>query len=594
VSQIDDVKSRLDIVEIISGYLQLKPAGTNFRACCPFHQEKTPSFMVSKEKQIWHCFGCGEGGDVFKFVMKMEGMEFPDTLKMLAEKAGVKLEKFARNSAEDAQKSNLLKICDEASKFFHKNLLENAGADEPRKYLSKRGIRHEVAGEFKIGFAPREWDLLVQYLSRLGFREEDIFQAGLALKRKSGNGHIDRFRGRIMIPISDINGNVCGFTGRLLPSEEKKPDAGGKYMNSPQSLVYDKGRILFFLNRAKQAIKEADSVVVVEGNMDAITCHQFGFKNTVASSGTALTTDQLRLIKRFTKNLFLAFDADLAGETAAKRGIDNALKEEMEIKVIEIPEGAGKDPDDCIRKNPELWKKAITDAKNIMDYYFEKSIKKYGAGTLAGRQKIRTALFVEISRLNDGVARSHWLKKLSEILNVRESDLYEEFKNYKEPAVTRYAPSIAVLVKPKAKPRAERLSEQLLAILIANPKEMLKVASFVVPEMIPGKAGELYQFFLSCYNEKGILDYQILKECLTNSDEEINNLFRSIVMLAERDYKSREFELYKKDFDGILEELRVFFIKSERENLEKEMLKAEKAGDKLLIAELSKKFNELI
>jgi DNA primase len=593
MSQIDDVKSRLDIVEIISGYLQLKQAGTNFRACCPFHQEKTPSFMVSKEKQIWHCFGCGEGGDVFKFVMKIEGMEFSDALKMLAEKAGVKLEKFVRNSAEDAQKSNLMKICDEASKFFHKNLLEDAGAEEARKYLAKRGIRREIAGEFKIGFAPADWDLLVQHLSRLGFREEDVFQAGLALKRKSGNGYIDRFRGRIMIPISDINGNVCGFTGRLLPSEEKKPDAGGKYMNSPQSLVYDKGRILFFLNRAKQAIKEADNVVVVEGNMDAITCHQFGFKNTVASSGTALTTDQLRLIKRFTKNLFLAFDADLAGETAAKRGIDNALKEEMEIKVIEIPEGAGKDPDDCIRKNPELWKKAVAGAKNIMDYYFEKAVKKYGAGTLAGRQKIRTAMFSEISRLNDGVARSHWLKKLSEILNVRESDLYDEFKNYKEPAI-RYASPTTDTVKSKDKSRAERLSEQLLAILIANPKEILNAASLVIPEMIIGKAGELYQLFLSCYTENGVLDYKILKERLTQSDEETNNLFRSIVMLAERDYKSREFELYKKEFDGILIELRELFIKSEREKIGKEMLVAEKAGDKILIAELSKKFNELI
>lgn len=592
MSQIDDVKSRLDIVEIVSGYLQLKQAGTNFRACCPFHQEKTPSFMVSREKQIWHCFGCGEGGDVFKFVMKMEGMEFSDVLKMLAEKAGVKLEKFARNSAEDARKSNLLKICNEASEFFHKNLLESPDADEARKYLAKRGIRHEVAGEFRIGFAPRDWDLLVGYLSRLGFREEDIFLAGLALKRKNGSGHIDRFRGRIMIPISDINGNVCGFTGRLLPSEEKKMDAGGKYMNSPQSLVYDKGRILFFLNRAKQATKEADAAVVVEGNMDAITCHQFGFKNTVASSGTALTIDQLRLIKRFTKNLFLAFDADLAGETAAKRGIDNALKEEMEIKVIEIPEGAGKDPDDCIRKNPELWKKAVLEAKSIMDYYFEKAIEKHGAETLAGRQKIRTALFSEISRLNDGVVRSYWLKRLSEILNVRESDLYDEFKNYREPVV-RFAPA-SVLTKLKVKSRIERLSEQMLAILIANPKEMLRVASSIIPEMVPGKTGELFQFFLSCYNERGVLEYQILKERLVNSDEETNNLFRSIVMLAERDYKSREFDLCKKEFGEILEELKTLFVKSEREKLEKEMLVAEKLGDKLLIAELSKKFNELV
>ncbi|MEA3272819.1 MAG: DNA primase [Patescibacteria group bacterium] len=597
MSQIDEIKNRLDIVEIIQGYLQLKQAGANFRASCPFHQEKTPSFMVSRDKQIWHCFGCNEGGDVFKFVMKMEGLEFKDALKFLADKAGVKLERY--NSAAETQRARLIKICEMAALFFHGALLKNPNARVAREYLKNRGITREIAEDFKIGFALNEWEALNKFLVQQGFREADIFATGITFKKSTGFGYLDRFRARIMIPIADVHGRMVGFTGRLMPSEEKNPKAGGKYVNTPQTLIYDKSRILYGLNKAKQSIREKDAVIIVEGNMDVVTCHQFGFKNVVASSGTALTIEHIKLLKRFTKNLFLSFDADLAGETAAKRGIDNALKEEMNIKVIQIPEGYGKDPDDCIRKNPEAWKNAVESAKDIMDYYFEKATKNQDLKKLEVQQKIRSIIIPEINKIQDGVARVFWLKKLAEVLGVQEDVIHEEFKRFQGGVVARRSRSrdeAAPRLYGRVKSRQELLSEQLLAILLASPQNLSETTEVIKSEMLPQNYSFLYTNFLSCYNNKGTLEYSVLKEYLVNQqiNDETKNLFFSITMLSERDFKSLELELRKDELLKVLKELKLLFIKKQRENLEKEMKEAERAEDIKRVKELAEKFNTLL
>lgn len=594
MSQIDEIKNRLDIVEIISGYLQLKQAGANFRASCPFHQEKTPSFMVSRDKQIWHCFGCNEGGDIFKFVMKMEGLEFKDALKLLADKAGVKLEQY--NSALETQRARLIKICESASHFFEGALFKNPKAVEVKEYLKGRGLTREIVEDFKIGFALPEWDTLNKFLIRQGFREEDICAAGMTFRKSDGTGHLDRFRGRVMIPIADIHGRIVGFTGRLMPSEEKNPKAGGKYMNTPQTLIYDKSRILYGLDKAKQAIKEKDAAIVVEGNMDVVACHQFGFKNVVASSGTALTIEQIKLIKRFTNNLFLSFDADLAGETAAKRGIDNALKEEMNIKIIQIPEGFGKDPDDCVRKNPEAWKQAIENAKDVMDYYFEKATKGQDIKQLDSQQKIRSALVPEINKIQDGVARVFWIKKLGDILGVQEDVIYEELNKFHagisiQKDVNNHVPAEAI-----RKTREELLSERMLALLLVSPEDVIVASKEINPETLPKDYGFLFTNFLSCYNNKGTLEYSLLKEYLADQqiNEETKNLFSSITMLSERDFKFLEFELRKDELFRVLKEIKFLFVRKQRENLEKDMKEAEKAGDLDKIKEISQKFNELV
>ena len=328
------IKDRLDIVQIIGEYIPLKKAGANWKANCPFHNEKSPSFMVNAEKQFWHCFGCSKGGDVFSFLQEMEGMDFPEALKILADRAGVKIDTFA-SEVNKSQKNRILEINNKAAYFFHHFLLEMPASGGARDYLKRRELKQETIEEWKVGFIPEQWDLLTQYLLKKGNSIDDLLASGLTIK-KDGGGVYDRFRGRIMFPLWDMHGNIVGFTGRVLVETEK---SGGKYVNTPQTLVYDKSRILYGLNFAKTEIKSKDFTVLVEGQMDVVACHQAGMKNVVASSGTALTFEQIKLLKRYSNNIAIAFDADAAGQNAAKRGIDLALEQGMNIKIIQIPAG---------------------------------------------------------------------------------------------------------------------------------------------------------------------------------------------------------------------------------------------------------------
>ena len=303
-SQVDEIKSKVDIVEIIQEYIQLKPAGANWKAPCPFHNEKTPSFMVSRDKQIFHCFGCGEGGDIFTFVQKIENIDFPEALKILAEKAGVKLKKIDPTLV--SQKTKLMDICHLAAEFFHKALTSSKEGQISRDYIAKRKLSPQTLADFKIGYAPDSWDLLLNLLRKKGYKDNDIFLAGLVVKNDRGQLY-DRFRQRLMFPIFDQHGNIVGFTGRIL--DASKENQGGKYVNTPQTLIYNKSLIAYGLDKAKSEIKKQDLVVVVEGNMDVIASHQAGIKNVIASSGTALTLEQLKILQRYSNNLALAFDA---------------------------------------------------------------------------------------------------------------------------------------------------------------------------------------------------------------------------------------------------------------------------------------------
>ena len=345
MSDTDLIKDKIDIVDFIGEYIQLRPAGSRHKACCPFHQEKSPSFMVSRERQSWHCFGCGKGGDVFSFLQEMEGMDFVEALKYLAGRAGVELTTKVDNVRTD-QKAKLKSINIEAARFFHKFLVQMDAAKGARAYLTERGVSDETIQEWQIGFIPDQWDLLTQYLLKKGFGIDDLVLAGLTIKRdgadrNTGRGFYDRFRGRIMFPICDIHGSVAGFTGRVLVETEH---SGGKYVNTPETPLFDKSRLMFGLHKAKQPIKQEQIIVMVEGQMDVIACHQAGMKYVVATSGTALTEHHVQLLKRYAPDLYLAFDSDSAGERAAKRGIELALEAGMHVKIIQIPEGAGQNP----------------------------------------------------------------------------------------------------------------------------------------------------------------------------------------------------------------------------------------------------------
>jgi len=513
----DEIKSKLDIVEVIREYIQLKAAGINFRANCPFHHEKTPSFMVSPEKQIWHCFGCGKGGDVFSFVMEMEGLSFVEALRQLAQKAGVVLKRI--DPKLTSQRNRLLDLLEITAKSYHKILLDSPKAEAIRAYLKKRGLNEETIGSWQIGYSLPDWDSTIKLLKGRGFSENEIFLAGLSVKRLergtiplSGTAHAnynsdssfyDRFRGRIMFPIKDINGSVVGFSARVSPVDEGKEKLG-KYINSPQTMVYDKSRILFGLDKAKLAIKQNDAGILVEGQMDAITAHQFGFTNVVASSGTALTAGQVALLKRYSQNLFLAFDMDSAGDLATNRGMAQAIQADMNIKVIEL--AGAKDPDESIRQNPENWLKAVTLAKPMMQYIFDKTFARLNPEKVDEQKQALKILLPQLVKLANRIERDFWLKKLSQATDVEENFLREETARLEKavkPESAKRPAETADGASPAGKQsREEMLSELLLALIIKFPDHLDYVLSHIGPDHLADEILQtIYKNLIIYYNK---------------------------------------------------------------------------------------------
>lgn len=368
---VEQIKTRLSIVDVIGSYIKLTKAGNSYKALCPFHTEKTPSFNVSPTRDAFYCFGCNRGGDIFTFVSEIEGVEFRDALKILADRAGVVLP--AERSRERGERERLRKLLDDATTFYEAQLEKYP---EARSYLRSRGLSDETIRNFRIGYAPLEWRGVYEQLRQKRYTDEEIEKVGL-VKRPDDSSRrpYDRFRGRIMFPISDPAGNIVAFSGRIL-GEQKNPDGTtpAKYVNSPETVLYDKGAILFGYDKAKTAIRKQNFAVVVEGQMDLIMAHQAGTTNAVAVSGTALTERHLALLKRLTDNIVFALDADDAGVEATMRSLHIALREGFEIRIATIP--LGKDPADVIKNNPELWIEALKKSSWIIDYYLTVLEKK--------------------------------------------------------------------------------------------------------------------------------------------------------------------------------------------------------------------------
>ncbi|MFH1412938.1 MAG: DNA primase, partial [bacterium] len=324
----EEIKSKLDIVEVIREYIpNLKPSGVNFSALSPFNREKTPSFIVSPEKQIWHCFSSGKGGDIFTFVMEMENITFVEALRLLAPKAGVVLRQQDPKLA--SQRNMVLDILEAATAYYYSNLLHSPEGKAARDYLEQRGIFKEEIDKWQIGYAKDDWDDLINYLTSKGFKQEDLFTAGLTARKQGASKQYNRFRNRIMFPLNNINGNVVGFTGRAMSGS----DDTAKYINSPQTIVYDKSKLLFGMDKAKMSIKQQGYAIIMEGQMDVITAHQFGFTNVIAASGTALATEQVRLLDRYTDNIIFALDADSAGQQATDKG--EAIVRQFDTQIVE-------------------------------------------------------------------------------------------------------------------------------------------------------------------------------------------------------------------------------------------------------------------
>jgi len=477
-SQIEEIKNKLNVFDIVGSYVKLSKTGINYRGLCPFHSEKGPSFFVSPGRQMWKCFGCGKGGDIFEFIKEIEGVEFGDALRLLATKAGVELKR--ENPQVVSERKKLYEICDLASSFFEKQLGNSAYGKDAKEYLLKRGITEESIKKWRLGYSPDTWQGLSDFLVGRGYTRDEIVRAGLAVQSENGNNPYDRFRGRIIFPIFDLNSQVIGFTARVFPRQGGVPPEAGKdgmaakYINTPQTMLYDKSNVLYGINFAKLAIRKNNQCVLTEGQTDTIMCHQAGFENTVAVSGTALTPRHLNILKRYTDNLLLSFDMDVAGDTATKRGINLAESLGFNIKIIDTYDRA-KDPAEIILENPENWKKSTENTRTIMDFYFDSAFKKFNKANSKEKKEIAKIILPAIKRLQNKIEQSHWVQKLAEKLGVSQESVLEELKVTKSDSDYSNIPRNIRIAESKDLPvvgRKNLLEDKIISLVLKNPENL--------------------------------------------------------------------------------------------------------------------------
>jgi len=566
VSPIEEIKSRLDIVEVIGSYIKLQKTGANFRALCPFHSEKKPSFFVSPSRQIWHCFGCGAGHNIFDFVMKIEGMEFGDALRVLAQKAGVELKPISQKLK--TERNRLYEICELSAKFFEKQLQESKVGQEAKKYLLSRGISENSMEKWRLGYAPALWQGLSDFLTSRGYQKTEIEKAGLALTSEFGSFY-DRFRGRIVFPIFDLNSQVIGFGGRVFKERDKTEIA--KYLNTPNTLLYDKSRTLYGLDRARLEIRKKDSCILVEGYTDVILAHQNNFENVVATSGTALTSYQLKILKRYSENLILGFDMDFAGDSATKRGIDLAQFFGFNIKVMSLKQGL--DPADIISQNPGEWQEAFENSKSIYDFYFETTFAQNSAKSPEGKKTISKILLPVIKRIPNQIERSFWNQELAKKLEVPEEAVAEELKKVKlEEQVYGLEPE--EIINLPSKSRNELLEERLLTLILKSPQHLNLIRE--------------NRFLLFSSKAKEILIHLNSSKKIPAVAEE----YFSYLSLKAETEEIEEKEILP-EIQFCLKEIQSQEIKSQLNQISREIEKAEEEKNSQKIEKLTQKFQEV-
>lgn len=480
MNEVEEVKSRLDIVDVIGQYVTLQKAGRTFKAPCPFHSERTPSFIVSPDRQSWHCFGaCGTGGDIFSFVMKREGIEFPEALRMLAERAGVRLQERRVSEEQDKQRARLYAANEAAAHFYRDLLLKGDAAEHARRYLDTRGLNSAAVETFLLGYSPPAWEDLIGHLRKYAFTDREMLQAGLVIEGERGLH--DRFRGRLMFAINDQKGRVIGFGARALD------DSQPKYINTAQSALFDKGGVLYALDRAQAAIRREGRAVIVEGYMDAIAAHQLGFDNVIAQMGTALTERQVRIVKKLANEIVLALDADAAGSQAMVRGhevVREALDQDelaipvvswrglvgyqesaaVNLRIAALPEG--RDPDDVIRQDADLWVRLIDEARPVLDFRLEASAAAHDLADPRGRSHFVQEFLPLLQAVTDPVVRAHYLQRLSRLSLLSEEELAGMAGRTKGRAPDRRQAPMATA----APIRGDAREEFLLGLLLRYPE----------------------------------------------------------------------------------------------------------------------------
>jgi len=573
---VDEIKNKLDIVSVVSQYVQLKQAGRNFKACCPFHSEKTASFVVSPEKQICHCFGCNKGGDIFSFIQEVEGISFVEAMQILADKAGVKLEKMKKINTKESksEKDTYFKAHELASVFFEEKLFNTNDGEKVLKYLSSRGVKEETIKEFRIGFSPNDYAALYPFLLKKGISKDLLFKAGFVSSKKISEERIyDKFRGRLMFPIFNYLGKICGFGGRALAKDQMP-----KYLNSSENPIYNKSNVLYGLSHAKQAIKEKDQIVLVEGYFDVILPHQAGIKNLVASSGTALTVGHIKLIKRLTKNVITCFDADKAGFEATKRAYSLLSEKKMSVKTVAFIKG--KDPADFVKEDKDAFVRSISDSEDFFTIYMDRLINSKDINVFENRSAVIAELMPYYKKM-DAVNRDFYIRSLSSKLNIKESVLYDELENLKlpasHPAKLNSSENMINITK-------FSVEELILSLFLEYPKLFKDFSKSFNENDFTNDNKRVYNELTNQYTSmRGELDSWSFNDPFWSDYKEKIDVFR---LFADDLYGEFSHENLKIEIENLLKKNRKIKKDEELRTIQLEIEKVEKLNDKDKLIEL--------
>ena len=593
-NQVDEIKQKLNIVDVINRYLPLKKRGHNHLACCPFHGEKTPSFTVSEELQIFKCFGCGKSGDVFTFLQEYERIDFREALTELAQMAGIVLQKSEFVTQEESKKKVLIEINTQVAKFYNYLLTSHVLGKSALDYVQDRGITLSTIKQFNIGYSPENPNLLINYLTKKGYKISDLIATGTFGQSQYNSRLYDRFQGRLTFPLSDYRGRILGFSGRILPTSKNQNSA--KYINSPETEVYKKSQNLFGLHLAKEAIKTQNYVLVTEGEFDMISPFQSGVKNIIAIKGTAFTQDQLQLLRRFTDTLILALDSDFAGNNAAKKSIELADSMEFDIKVLILGDKY-KDPDEAVRSDLDYFKKQIDLAIPVWDFIIQSQIKANDPQTVKGKKEILSVVLPFLVKIKNSVIKSDYFQKLADELNSSHESIIEESKKYAPVRSPKdeggfIRTNTSSTQKPEAQstldsPKTQKL-EQLLLTLVFGAKNPVKLSQKLKIQL-SRLSDHRFQSIATQLLEIEDFEPKNFESLLS---PEIRPTFQSIYLdstMSQTESHQRLSEIKK-----TITQLDSFFIKDRLNFLSHQISQFEKQEKQLELVEAEKEYNKLL
>lgn len=578
MDDVDLIKQKIDIVDLIGSFIPVKKAGRNFKANCPFHNEKSPSFVISPERQIWHCFGCAKGGDIFTFIEDYERVDFSEALKVLAERANIKLKKNVFRSKQDEKKNRIFEINHLSSQFYNYLLTEHKTGKNALEYVEKRGLTKALISTYLLGFAPAG-NSLVTFLNRKkGYTKEELIEAGVATPR--GRDIADFFQNRLIFPIQDSRGNFIAFSGRAL-NDNQMP----KYINTKETLVYIKGDTLYGLFQAKESIKKEGKVIIMEGEFDVITSFKEGITNSVAVKGTALTENQIKLLKRFAKKLVFCFDTDSAGTEAQRRSIDLIQKEGIDAAVVVPPQG--KDADEILRENPIAFKKALKNEKNIYDFIIESAAQNENPKTVEGKRHVLSRTLSYLTDIDNEIVKEFYLKKLAKLLDTSYESVVKETDKLVKPREREIAGTVKV-----NKTRQQLLEDHLLTLILQsqNPKDSMAAAASILDNvtLLTPSAQSIFETLKEYFLTTDQLSVSEIGRLL---DPSVISVFDMYFLNPIPQFETNE--LYLLEIEKTTKAVKLSAVKERLKDLSQKIKTAEKNEDEKELDRLREEFNSI-